>query len=99
MKTKKRNYVIFRIGSNAANQGGTYSQGVDLIEAASAKEAVEIAYKNSEKGQYTIYSNQHLEAKVKSAVSKNEYEAVAEDYSLAHELISKKEKEIGCCSS
>lgn len=77
--TKTTLYVVYRYGSNAANQSMTHVMPIGLYEGtgATARERIEDACRQAE-DEHTVYSNQYLNAVPSSRVS-------ADDYTFAHE--------------
>ena len=67
-------YLIYRHGSNAANQSMTPVMTVCSIEAKSRAEAVQMALESG----VTCYNNQRLEARPASRCSREDCQAVFE---------------------
>jgi len=71
-----RQYVVFRHGSNSANQSMTPVMPVGIWEATDAKAAADMAADS-----VVVYSNQYLTARAASSVSNADYVAASEaDY-------------------
>lgn len=77
MKTFK--YLVYRVGSNTANQPSTYEEPLCIVEAASQQKAREIAEKN-----HPFYSNQSSYAVPESRWKKTDVSAVWHSEGMAH---------------
>ncbi len=64
-----KTFVIFRHGSNAANQSMTQTMPVAVVEAKDRDEAKQIAL-----GFVTLYANQYLESRFASRCKRSEIE-------------------------
>ena len=72
----KRHYIVYRHGSNAANQSMTPCMPVGIWEAASQEEAKEHAAQD-----VVVYANQYLTARSYKSASHADQEAASEaDY-------------------
>jgi hypothetical protein len=70
------NYLIYRHGSNAANQPMTPVMALDIVEAKSQDEAKEIAMSRNE-----VYHNQYLSAVPESKAKVSDWNSVSEQQS------------------
>lgn len=71
-------YLIYRHGSNAANQSRINKMAIDIIEAKSQEAAKTIAA-----GNHTVYNNQFLSAVPESKAKKSDWNYVVEMRSSA----------------
>lgn len=72
----KRHYIVYRHGSNAANQSMTPVMPVGIWEAASPEEAIQQAAQD-----VVVYANQYLTARGYRSASHADQEAASEaDY-------------------
>jgi hypothetical protein len=67
-------YLIYRHGSNSANQSMTPKAAIAIVEAANGEEAKRIASEN-----HTVYNNQYLEAVPESKANKSDWNATEEE--------------------
>jgi len=74
--TKLHDYIVYRHGSNAANQSMTASSPVYCVEARNPAEALKLA---RESGEFTVYNNQHLSVKASTRVTAEERQIAWED--------------------
>lgn len=74
---KLTNYLIYRHGSNAANQSMTNKLPIAIIEETSKENAVAKALK-----EHTCYANQFLSAVTESKANKTHWNTVAEEESI-----------------
>lgn len=66
-------YLIYRHGSNAANQSRINEMAIDIIEAKSQEAAKTIAAEN-----HTVYNNQFLSAVPESKAKQSDWDYVTE---------------------
>jgi hypothetical protein len=52
-------YVVYRVGSNAANQSMTHEMAIAVVSAPSREAACQAV---RDGGEHTVYANQHLHA-------------------------------------
>ena len=72
-------YVIYRHGSNKANQSMCNKAPVAVLEAPSRKAAIEQAFELKNSGRFTVYNNQFLSAASRSQVPTDEFNAACEE--------------------
>lgn len=71
------NYLIYRHGSNAANQSMTPVMAIDIIEAKNLDSALAIA-----RDKHTVYPNQQLTGVCESRASRRDWNAVVEQQAI-----------------
>ena len=67
------NYLIYRHGSNAANQSRKNVQAIAIIAAESKRHAIDIA-----RLEFTVYANQFLSAVAESRAKNSDWDEVVE---------------------
>jgi len=75
------NYLIYRHGSNAANQSLTNKLAIDIVEAHNQSEACEIAATRND-----CYVNQFFSAVCESRANKEDWNCVCEEQAIQEQL-------------
>lgn len=76
MATRLHEYIVYRHGSNAANQSMCNRAPVAVVNARNATEACKLA---RESGEFTVYVNQFLSAIPATRVSRENRQAAFEE--------------------
>ena len=64
-------YLVYRVGSNAANQSMTHEMPLAIVDAPNREAACQAV---QDSGEFTVYANQHLKAVPLSKAKKVDWE-------------------------